>query len=119
MLGSSAPCLLPRYIRLRDAPFYLGMDRHCFNTVVRPHLTEIIISKQAIAFDRLEIEAWADYHKSRSGRPAKLKKYKLWDENERPVSTNVGTVGTLIKKSSESAFAKAVAQVNLKKQKSI
>jgi hypothetical protein len=42
--------LLPRLIRLRDAPFYLGMDRNWFNAEVRPCLTEVPIGVQDIAF---------------------------------------------------------------------
>ncbi len=38
--------LLPRLIRLRDAPAYLGMDRNRFNAEVRPLLTEIPIGEQ-------------------------------------------------------------------------
>lgn len=33
--------LLPRLIRLRDAPFYLGMDRNRFNSEVRRQITNI------------------------------------------------------------------------------
>ncbi len=62
--------LLPRFIRLRDVPFYLGMDRNRFNAEVRPHLTETPIGKQGIAFDRLDLDAWVDQYKSRNGRPA-------------------------------------------------
>jgi hypothetical protein len=64
--------LLPRLIRIRDAPQYLGMDRNRFNADVRPHLTEIPIGDQGIAFDRLDLDAWADDHKSRNGRPGSL-----------------------------------------------
>ena len=32
---------LPRFIRLRDAPRYLGMDKNRFNHDVRPHVTAI------------------------------------------------------------------------------
>ena len=38
--------LLPRLIRLRDAPAYLGMDRNRFNAEVRPLLPEIPIGEQ-------------------------------------------------------------------------
>jgi hypothetical protein len=48
---------------MRDAPAYLGMDRTVFNQEVRPHLTEIPIGAQGIAFDRLDLDAWADQHK--------------------------------------------------------
>ena len=62
--------LLPRLIRYRDAPGYLGMDRNRFNAEVRPFLTIIPIGKQGIAFDRLDLEAWADDYIQRNGRPS-------------------------------------------------
>ena len=43
--------VLPRLIRLRYAPSYLGMDRNRFNQTVRPSLIEIPIGDQGIAFD--------------------------------------------------------------------
>ena len=61
--------VLPRFIRLRDAPSYLGMDRNRFNAEIRPHLTEISIGKQGVAFDRLDLDACADDYKRRNGRP--------------------------------------------------
>jgi hypothetical protein len=34
--------ILPRFIRYRDAPAYLGMDRNRFNAEVRPYIeTEV------------------------------------------------------------------------------
>lgn len=73
---------LPRFLRLRDAPSYLGMDRNRFNAEVRPGLTEIPIGKQGIAFDRLELEAWAEEHKQRNGRPGRSKGDLVWDAKE-------------------------------------
>ena len=62
--------VLPRLIRFRDAPAYLGMDRNRFNAEVRPTLTEIPIGRQGIAFDRLELDVWVDDYVSCNGRPA-------------------------------------------------
>ena len=70
---------LPRFVRLRDAPDYLGMDRNRFNRLVRPNLVVIPIGKQGIAFDRLDLDDWADQYKSRNGRPA-ARRRKPWDE---------------------------------------
>ncbi len=42
--------LQPRFIRLRDAPAYLGMDRNRFAREVRPVITEIPMGAQGIAF---------------------------------------------------------------------
>ena len=65
---------LPRLIRFRDAPFYLGMDRNRFNAEVRPDVTAIPIGHQGIAFDRLELDAWVDDYISRNGRRPKASK---------------------------------------------
>jgi hypothetical protein len=70
---------LPRFVRLRDAPDYLGMDRNRFNRIVRPQLIAIPIGKQGIAFDRLDLDDWADQYKSRNGRPA-AERRRPWDE---------------------------------------
>ncbi len=70
---------MPRFVRLRDAPDYLGMDRNRFNRLVRPNLVLIPIGKQGIAFDRLDLDDWADQYKSRNGRPA-AERRKPWDE---------------------------------------
>ena len=76
--------LLPRLVRFRDAPFYLGMDRNRLNVKVRPQLTEIPIGTQGIAFDRLELDAWVEQYKSRIGRPAQQQGKLTWDEREAP-----------------------------------
>ncbi len=109
---------LPRLIRLRDAPFYLGMDRNRFNEEVRPRLTEIPIGTQGIAFDRLDLDAWADDYKSRNGRPGQPKGGKTWDAKERQASTNVTGCGISTKLSEDAAFARALAQANSKKRNS-
>ena len=69
---AKATILQPRFVRLRDAPKYLGMDRHRFNLEVRPYLLEIPIGKQGIAFDRLEIDVWVEEYVKRNGRRSKL-----------------------------------------------
>jgi predicted DNA-binding transcriptional regulator AlpA len=66
--------LLPRLVRFRDAPAYLGMDRNRFNHEVRPFLTKIPIGQQGIAFDRLELDAWVEDYISRNGRRPKAPK---------------------------------------------
>ena len=84
LMQTSAPCappeqtrpratvapFLPRFIRLRDAPSYLGMDKNRFNREVRPLLSAIPIGTQGVAFDRLDLDTWADDYKSRNGHPA-------------------------------------------------
>lgn len=79
--------IVPHFIRLRDAPGYLGFDRNRFNTEVRPYLPEIRIGIQGIAFDRLDLDAFADQYKGRNGRPAQRSGERLWDVNARQAST--------------------------------
>lgn len=63
--------LLPRILRFRDAPGYIGMDRNRFNAEVRRQITNIPIGRQGIAFDRLELDTWVEDYKSRNGRRPK------------------------------------------------
>jgi hypothetical protein len=62
-----------RFIRRKDAGKYLAMDRNRFDNEVRPYLIEIPIGKQGIAFDRLDLDAWADQYKQRYGRQPRKK----------------------------------------------
>ncbi len=100
--------LLPRIIRVRDAPFYLGMDRRLFNAEVRPHLTEIPIGKQGVAFDRVELDDWMDEYIARNGRPSPNGGTKR-DANKYPVSSSGATFGTSTRRSTGGEFAKALA----------
>src|SRR5271167_1408330 len=111
---------LPRFIRLRDAPSYLGMDKNRFNRDVRPLLFAIRIGTQGIAFDRLDLDSWADDYKSCNGHPAaQPERGKLWETKERRVSPNEVGSGTSINSSEEHAFAKALEQATSGKPKSI
>jgi hypothetical protein len=42
--------ILPRFIRAKQAPAYLGMCRAVFDAVVRPHIRELPIGKQGAGF---------------------------------------------------------------------
>jgi len=118
-IAESSP-LLPRFIRLRDAPSYLGMDKNRFNRAVRPLLAAIPIGTQGIAFDRLDLDSWADDYKSRNGHPAtQPEREKLWETKDRRVSPNGVGSGTSINSSEEHAFAKALEQATSGKPKSI
>jgi hypothetical protein len=64
--------ILPKIIRLRDAPVYLGTNKNYFNMQIRPYLTEIPIGDIGIGFDRLELDLWVEYTKGASGRPPKM-----------------------------------------------
>jgi hypothetical protein len=110
--------LLPRLIRFRDAPRYLGMDRNRFNAEVRPSLTEIPIGTQGIAFDRLELDAWVEQYKHRNGRPAQRKGLLKWDDKERQASSIAAASGTSISATEVDAFAKALASATSPKRRS-
>jgi hypothetical protein len=63
--------IAPRLLRVRDAPAYVGVDRNKFNADFRPYLTEIPLGRQALAFDRIELDALIDDYISRNGRRPK------------------------------------------------
>ncbi len=105
----------PRLIRFKDIPLYIGMDRNRFNAEVRPHLTEIPIGKQGIAFDRYEVDLWIDDYKERHGRkqtPGAVK----WDKKEHQDLGSEGEFGTLKSKSSVRKFTRALELATLKRQ---
>ncbi len=104
--------LLPRFVRLRDAPDYLGMDRNRFNAEVRPIMTEIPIGIQGVAFDRLDLDAWAEQYKKRNGRPAHLKGNYLWDANAVPDSDCAMGFGTSRSKYVDAKFSKALERAS-------
>ncbi|WP_019864096.1 hypothetical protein [Methylovulum miyakonense] len=109
--------LLPRLIRLRDAPFYLGMDWNRFNSLVRPALTEVPIGTQGIAFDRLDLDAWAYDYITRNGRLDQPNGGSSWDAKKRQGSSNAAIAGISTKKSEADAFAKALAKATSGKRK--
>jgi hypothetical protein len=76
--GGNIMQLQPRLIRLRDAPYYLGMDKNRFNEEVRPYLIPIPTGIHGIGFDILDLDAWVDHYKACSGRPAE--RGEIWDE---------------------------------------
>jgi predicted DNA-binding transcriptional regulator AlpA len=109
--------LLPRLIRLRDAPGYLGMDRNKFNREVRPALTEIPLGKQSVAFDRLELDAWVDEYKSRNGRPGQSTGERLWDARGHRASSSGRGSGTLTRSCTDSELSNLLAQATSTKRK--
>ncbi|MCG7932702.1 MAG: hypothetical protein N0E44_22035 [Candidatus Thiodiazotropha lotti] len=114
----SKPVLIPRLLRLRDAPHYLGMDRNRFNNEVRPYLTEIPIGEQGIAFDRLEIDGWVDEYIQRNGRPGRPTGDQLWDAKQPRGSKNVQASGTSTNASAGGEFARALARISSQRRNS-
>ena len=116
--ASASPILLPRFIRLRDAPFYVGMDRNRFNAEVRQFLTCIPIGRQGIAFDRLELDTWVEDYVSCNGRPAK--RSETWDAENHLASRKEATSGGSTRKSKDTEeWRKAVARIVSKKRSAI
>ena len=111
----------PRFIRLRDAPRFFGMDKNRFNREVRPRLTEIRIGTQGRAFDRLEMEAAAEEYKSRNGIPVAQsdRRKPAWEIEERQASPSAVGSGTSTNVSEEFAFARALEQAMSGRPKSI
>ena len=113
---SNGSNIAPRLIRMRDAPAYLGMDKNRFNSEVRPYLTEIPLGKQAIAFDRLEIDAWVDHYIDCYGRPGQPIGGMTWDKEKHRASSNGRASGTSTNASADGAFARALEVVSSAKQ---
>jgi hypothetical protein len=105
----------PRFVRFKHAPAYLGMDRNRFNHDIRPYLPEIPIGIQGIAFDRLELDAWADDYNRRNGRPGLPKGDNIWDAKERQDSCSGTGSGISTSASAGGEFAKALEQIGRKK----
>src|SRR6187549_1393212 len=109
----------PRLTRMRDAPAYLGMDKNRFNREVRPRVLTLRIGVQGIAFDRVDLDAWADDYKSRNGcHAARSHRSKLWEPRKCQVSPSAVEPGTSTRCSEERAFAKAAAQARSSKPRS-
>lgn len=75
---------------MRDAPNYLGMSKDEFVRTVRPIVNEFSVGRRGIAFDRLDLDAWADEYKRRNGRP-KMNGDSRWDVQERGESSSKKT----------------------------
>lgn len=109
--------ILPRFIRLKHAPNYLGMDKNRFNAEVRPFVTEIRVGFQGIAFDRLDLDAFADDYKRRNGRPGKKKGgNEPWREERHADSSRKAKYGTLTKSSEAIEFEKALEQATSRRR---
>lgn len=65
-IDSTIP-ILPRVIRAKYAPMYLGMSRSVFNSEVKPCVISVPIGRQGVGYDRLDLDAWWEHHKQRNG----------------------------------------------------
>jgi hypothetical protein len=114
--------LLPRVLRAKDAPFYLGMDRNRFNKEVKPYLVAIPIGTQGIGYDRFDLDAWLEDYKQRNGQPgAHCQKGDVqWEKECRGYTagrTGQAVRGISTKSSEESEFARVVTLAMKKRRK--
>ena len=131
-LMTTTPALFPRFIRMSDAPRYLGMCRTVFNQSVRPHVREFPIGRQGIAFDRTELDRWADsyvsgqaidkkdiladYSKRSERRHGDFGGTKLWHVNQSADSRCEVVSGTSTRSSKANEFTKALDLARGKRQ---
>lgn len=114
MSGETFP---PRFMRINQACFYLGVNRNYFNRTIRPSLTEISIGEIGVRFDRVELDDWAEDHKARNGRPTECGETSC-KEDQTKGSFNEETFGMYSELSKDTAsLEKALAKVSLKKRK--
>ncbi|WP_420233223.1 hypothetical protein ACN079_01480 [Pseudomonas sp. ABY48] len=131
--AAKATTIPPRFIRFMDAPDYLGMCRDEFNKTVRPNVRELSNGKQGVAFDRIELDEWADAYieskaiekaanqdnnRPRSECRGEPTGGKPWREKRYPGSTRRVVSGKSTKFSEVSDFEKALALVTGKKPSS-
>lgn len=103
----------PRLIRLRDAAKYLGMDRNRFNNEVRPFLVTLKIGQQGIAFDRFDLDQWADEFKKSLGNPPQ--RLMRWQKPGAQTLLRENKYSTTAKKTDDAEFQQLVNQLLKKK----
>lgn len=74
--------LIPGIIRMRDAPYYLGMNKTFFRDTVQPYLTKIRIDKKGVGFFREELDCWIAYARATLGQPPKNQ--PPWENSQPP-----------------------------------
>jgi len=103
--------LMPRIIRVKDAPAYVGMTRNRFNSDVRPHIQALQIGDGGIGFDRLDLDAWVDTEKQRQQKDTQ------WHKNAPQDLLNAATPGTSTNAIAANSSAAALEQTILQKRK--
>ena len=108
----------PRFLRAKDAPRYLGVNRNYFDKEIRPYVTEVRLGPQMVCFDRLDLDRWADDIKARNGRPGRAMKggNEPWDAKQRQDSPSGAKSGTSKKSYADRELDKALEQVLSKKR---
>lgn len=120
--------LLPRFIRAKQAPAYLGMCRAVFDTEVRPYVHEFPIGERGVGFDRKELDDWASaYVEAKSidkkrapeqqlPRSERQKGDKSWRENRSQASLKGKVSGISTRRSTAKDFTNLLEQLTGKKQ---
>ena len=120
--------ILPRFIRAKQAPAYLGMCRAVFDAQVRPYVHEFPIGERGVGFDRQELDDWATAHvqakaidkkgasEQQLPRSERQKGDKSWRENRSQASLKGKVSGISTRKSTANDFTKVLELVNGKKQ---
>lgn len=112
-----------RFLRLGKAHTYLGMCKAVFQRDVRPFVTEIPIGARGVAFDRLELDQWADRHKQSKGKNTNTsinESHKTWQRKASPASTSVARSGISTSRSQDmDDFAAARARATTRRPKHI
>jgi len=62
--------LMPRIVRIKDAPAYLGTNINYFNQHIRSDLSEFRVGDKGVGFDRLDLDRWVDDYVKEHGRRA-------------------------------------------------
>lgn len=124
---SAELALLPRFIRAKQAPAYLGMCRAVFDAEVRPYVHEFPIGERGVGFDRQELDDWASAYveakaidKKRAPeqqlpRSERQKGDKPWRENRSQASPKGKVSGISTRKSTAKDFTKLLEQLTGKK----
>ncbi|WP_371360149.1 hypothetical protein [Pseudomonas sp. KT_2_4] len=120
--------LIPRFIRAKEAPGYLGMCRAIFDETVRPFVSEFPIGGRGVGFDRQELDDWATAYveakaidkkgatEQQSPRSERQKGDKSWRENRSQASPKGKVSGISTRKSTENDFTKALELVTGRKR---
>jgi hypothetical protein len=113
---------LPRVIRAKDAPAYLGMDRNRFQKEIKPYLLAVAIGSQGIGYDRIDMDLLWEQYKRRNGRPGALYKEGegQWEEAQRGsvgAPTRQAVSGISTRSSTAAQFTKAVEQATKLRRK--
>lgn len=110
--------LQPRFVRQVDAPGYLGIDRNKFDEEVRPTLTVIPLGKRALAYDRQDLDAWADAYKAACGRPGRKDEgSEICELGQKGSSSSDQPSGSSTRSTGETESSSALARSARMKQK--